>query len=376
MNKNFKIGAAVVVAIAVAALLIWRPWAGTASPDSVRIATNLPLSGFLSTYGEPVREGGQMALDDLESSDPKRAKLEFDWQDNASDPKAAVSVMQQQYLRAPDLYVSGVKPQAMAIADQISAKGTPHFIWIFDPFINKKSKNNLRTWVSYKIEAPVYIDFILSKKARKVAIVHFNLPHAIEEFEQIVLPALKKEGIDSLVESFNPGKEDFKEIAVKFRDYKPDVIVMNGFQEDMVRMVRAFRPFGLLKDGNNISCYDLLDAAKLLGADEMEGLRVVAPRFETRASDTKIAEWRDRFEKRFKKAPLYTHAYAYDMVLVINDAAKRLKLPATSEQWLDAIKKTDIAGVTGPLRFDDGGDLMTPVEAGVYRGGKLLPDRP
>jgi hypothetical protein len=58
---------------------------------------------------------------------------------------------------------------------------------------------------------------------------------------------------------------------------------------------------------------------------------------------------------------------------VIDDAAKRLKLPATSEQWIAAIKATNTQGITGSLKFDQDGDLLTPLEVGVFRGGKIVP---
>ena len=62
------------------------------------------------------------------------------------------------------------------------------------------------------------------------------------------------------------------------------------------------------------------------------------------------------------------------MITVIHDAATRLTLPATKEQWINAISATDAEGITGPLKFDEDGDLMTPVEVGVYRNGALKPD--
>jgi len=62
------------------------------------------------------------------------------------------------------------------------------------------------------------------------------------------------------------------------------------------------------------------------------------------------------------------------MIAAIEDAGTRLNLPATSTQWITALRATDIKGVTGPIRFDEGGDLVTPLEVGVYRNGKLVPN--
>ncbi len=343
--------------------------------NEVRIAANLPLTGDLAIGGASVRDGALMALEEMRKSDGKPVTLNFDWQDNAGDPKLAVSIMQKQYLNPPDIYVSGVKPQTMAIADQVRAKGTPHFVWIFDAFINKQSNNNFRTWVSYKVEPPIYLSYAQKMKPDRVAIVYVQLPHSVEEFETLVIPGLRSQGISKIYsEPFQYGKKDFKDVAVKVRNFKPDLIILNAFPEEMVALVRAFRPLGLIKDGNVICTYDMLDAGTILGADESEGIRVVAPLFVSRPDSARVRAFRASFEAKYKKEPLYTHAFGYDMALIIHDAAKRLMLPANHTAWIEALRATKIDGVTGPLTFDSDGDLITPQEVAVFRQGRPVPD--
>jgi branched-chain amino acid transport system substrate-binding protein len=338
---------------------------------SVRIACNLPLTGYFATYGAAVRDGALMAVSEIPA--PPVA-LDFDWQDNAGEPKTTVSIMQKQYLEPVDIYVSGVKPQTMAIMDQIAARGTPHFVWIFDPFINKNSKNNFRTWVSYKIEPRVYLDYAQSIAAKRIAIAYVQLPHTLEEFDQIVIPGLKEQGVvDLIVEKYDYGKKDFKDIAVKFSQFNPDLIILNGFQAELVALVRSLRPLGLIKENNTIATYDMLDAANILAADELENIRVITPLFVSRPDREQVRSWRERFKKRYGKDPIYTHAFGYDMASIIIDAAGRVKLPAAPEQWTQALKSTNIIGITGPLKFDAEGDLITPLEVGVFRNGKLVP---
>jgi len=342
--------------------------------EVVEIDANLPLTGDLAVYGTSVQDGAIMALEDLEAADSDGIQLNVDWQDNASSPQTAVSIFQQQFLTPPDIYISGVKPQTMAIKEQIDADGIPHFVWIFDAFINQNTQNNFRTWVSYKIEPPIYLNYAKSLEAKRVAIVYVQLPHTVEEFEQIVIPGLKEEGVNEiLVEPFDLSKGDFKDIAVKIQGFDPDLIILNGFQNQLVGLVRALRPLDLIQEGNTIATYDMLDASTILGEDELEGIRFVAPIFVTRPDRPEVLQWRERFKERYGEEASYTDAFAYDMVQIIYDAAKRLDLPATSEEWIEALRETDLEGVTGTLEFDDRGDLMTPLEVGVFRDGEPVP---
>src|SRR4051794_32137220 len=100
-NKKIGIGIGIVVVLAlgVGIYLNTRPSGNKAG--EVRIAANLPLSGDLATYGVSVRDGMTLALEALAKEDPAGPKLVFDWQDNASEPKTAVTIMQKQYLQPP-----------------------------------------------------------------------------------------------------------------------------------------------------------------------------------------------------------------------------------------------------------------------------------
>lgn len=370
-KKNTIIAAIVVVVIAIgAAIYFQKPGE---SSDSVRIAANLPLSGPLATYGVAVREGATMALEELSQS-PGAKTLTVDWQDNASEPKTAVSAFRKQVLSAPAIYVSGVKPQTMAIRDEISQMGVPHFVWIFDAQINRDSTNNFRTWVSYKIEPPIFKAYAERIGARRIAVTYVQLPHTIEAYEKILIPAFRESGIEVLAEPYDFGRTDFRDIAAKLNAFKPDLIILNGFQSDLVGLIRSLRPLDAINDGNTIATYDLLDAAKILGPDEIEGIRIVAPLFETRPDEPTIAEWRERFRKRFNKEPLYTHAFAYDMISAIEGAMNGETTPGSNEEWISALRAVDQPGVTGPIRFDSDGDMLTPLEVGVYRNGRLVPD--
>jgi len=374
-SKRRNLSIAIALAMLVIVFIAGSSCKSGGSKNAVRIACNLPMSGDLAVYGKAVQRGASLAVDDLKASDPNGPALDFDWQDNAGNPQTTVSIMQQQYLNPPDVYVSGVRPQTTAIWDQISAKGTPHFVWIFEMIVNAKSHNNLRTWVNFKLEPQAYLSYVDKQKPKRVAILYTKIPSYEDELQKIFIPGLKQRGInDILVEQYDFETSDFKSLALKVRDFKPDLIVLQGFQTHLLGLVRALRPYSLITDGNTIATYDMLDAATVLGPDELEGIRCAAPYFVTRPDRPEISNWRSHFTAKYNMQPLYTDAFAYDMAMIIHDAAKRLTLPANSDQWVNALRATNIQGITGQLKFDEDGSLITPVEMAVFRKGKPVPD--
>ena len=347
---------------------------------TVRIGCNLPLTGNLATYGEAVRDGVNLALDDIKTDNKsKKILLDFDWDDNGSQAKQAVDIMQQQFNigEKPDIYISGVKPQTMSIIDKVSEDKIPHFVWIFDAFVCEKYPNTFRTWVSYKQEPQYYLDYAKQRNAKKVAIVYVKVPHTDEEFNEIVIPGLKKMGIaekNILVDSYSWDRSDFKDIATKVDAFDPELIILNGFKGNLISLVKSLRERKLIENGNTICTYDLLDAAEELDSKLLEGLRVIAPIFDTRPNNDNLKNWKENFKTKYNRNPRYTDAYAYDMAHIIFNAAGRLNLPATNEEWEKAILETNTEGITGPLNFEPSGDLAISIERGIYLKGELLPD--
>ncbi len=362
-----------VTCVAVVIVILFGLKITAANRASVRIAANLPLTGDLAIYGTAISQGAKMAAEDLQHKDPNGPNLDFDWADNSGSARTAATVLQRQYLSQPDIYVSGLKPQTMAITDQISKKGTPHFVWILDIAINRKSRNNLRTWINFKLESDVFLAYIRSKHPKRVAIIYTNLPAPAEQYNQYIAPKLESDGIrDVLILPYDNNRTEFKDIAVRINDFKPDLLILSGWATQLVGQIRAFRPFSLIKPGNTLACLDMLEAARVLGPDEVEGIVVAAPRYLTQPNEERQQAWRKRFKARYGKEPTYHSAFAYDMVLMINAAGLQLTLPAKPEQWIDKIRATKVDGVTGALHLDDDGSLETIMEPAIYKNGKLI----
>jgi ABC-type branched-subunit amino acid transport system substrate-binding protein len=342
--------------------------------NPVVVAANLPLTGALAVYGNAVREGVEFASSNIPGA---ATRVRYSFEDNQSSNTQAVIALQRQVSLKPQVYMSGLKPQYMAIRDMAAKLGIPHFVWIFDGNIRPHHENNFRAYVNFKVEPPLFIDYALSRKATRVAIIYVQLPHTDEEYQQHIIPGLQRIGITIIkVEPYSMEKVDFRDIALRLRSYQPDLLILSGFQENLVGIVRAFNSQRMLHDGNAIASYDLLDAAPLLNPREVEGIRVSAPKFVLNAKDERVAEWTKQFNARFGKNPLYTHAYAYDVADAIDSAVSAAGRNCSSDSLTRALRTIDKDGITGKLRFDDSGDAVASVGVGVFRNGIAVPDSP
>lgn len=336
----------------------------------LKVAVNLPLSGSMATYGTAVQEGVSFALSDLESAGVATHNVSWDWQDNQSDIRTTTQNMAFQLRSKPEIYVSGVKPQIMAIARGIEAAGLPHFAWVYDANVRKIAQHTFRTWVSFAGEAELFVSTIISKRPKRLALIYVQLANTDEQYQELILPKLRAAGITEIsVQTYTPDKTDFRDLALRIRSFDPDLMVVNGFQENIIGMIRSFRSQNLIKNGNTIASFDLLDAAPLLPKESLEGILVSCPKF---LLSKEAANWKKRFEAKFGRAPLYTHYYAYDMARIIIDASRRAEDNSTPNDIERLIAVTEIQGVTGALSFDGSGDIKQGYEFGTFVDGKLV----
>lgn len=368
------IGVALVAVLLAVATLSTKPPEGD-KKQRITVAANFPLSGELAFYGQEIRDGLLLAVDDKASLLAGGTTIEFDWGDNRFTPKDAATVLQRQLQNPPTLYTSALKPQVMAVEKEVAAAGIPHLAWVLDLTPNPAgTTNNFRTWISFKLETDVFFEYAKSKVAKNVVLSYVSLPSSEAAYGKYLADRLRNElGANVVIERYNPdvGAGDFKNIAVRIASHKPDLVMINGFIPHMVGLIKAMRPLGIIKPGNTMAALDMLDAAGVLAPEESEGILVAAPPFIVNPSAEQKA-WATRFEQKYRRKPSHHAAFAYDAGLTIVDAATRLKLPASSQDWLAAILRTDIKGVTGPVRYGSDQSVITTLQPAIYRNGTLV----
>lgn len=337
----------------------------------VKVGCNLPLTGVLSVYGNSVRDGVLLGLTDLEDSLTSNSiNLNFDFQDNQGINRNALNIYQKHFISGVDIYMSGVTQQTMAILDQVASKEVPHFIWAFTPLYLEMGMHTFRTYVNFGVEADNYLKFIESKKPKRVAFIYVNISGTNIQFNEVVIPKIKEMGIDEIMsESYDISTSNYRDMAAKIRNFNPDIMIINGFKDNLIQLVKDFHSFDLFKNGNAMFAFDLLDAASDLDNKLIEGLYVTAPTYYLNFEIENVKNWNSRFFEKYKRMPLYTDAYAYDMTNIIFNAIKMLQKEEISLE--QALLKTNLTGITGPLRFQENGELIYSLEICKYVDGKL-----
>jgi branched-chain amino acid transport system substrate-binding protein len=377
MNKKVLVG---VIAVVVVALAGWwffgKEKENSKKATSIHVAVNMPMTGDLSIYGESVRDGINLAMDELKDSlDLYDIAISYDMQDNAGSAKNTVSIFKSQSIKGYDVYVSGITNQTLSILEDIKKVKKPHFIWSFYPLILKENENIFRTWVDYPKEAEYWKKYLKTQKpeAKRIACLYLDVVSIQELYNTLFIPSIKGDYEVVFSESFDIGTKDFKNLVAKLKQTRPDVIFINGWENHLTQIVREAINQGLKQDGNMVFTFDLLDAVKHLTEEQLNGLIANIPLYEIESAELKT-DWKARFKTKYNKEANYTNAYAYDYATIMFEIAKKYAQSGDSEFDINRyIGNIDQTGITGNLSFSKSGDLIGVYKTCKYENGQFVP---
>jgi len=333
------------------------------SADQVHIAMNMPLTGPIADAIVPYRNAFLMGLDDgAKEFNVPRDVFVTDIQDNAGEPKQAVTIMQKQFLDPVDVYISAASAQTAAIADEVDKKNVPHFMFAFEAYLTRGHENRLRINPHFKVAAPLYVKWVESRHAKRVAFVSLNWSSFQQMFGEIVIPELKKSGVEVMTEYFDMGTKDYNTLALKVADFKPDAIIVDGFAFHLQPLIGALRTLDLVHNGNTFAGLDFIELVynKTPGT-EAKGITYLTPDIGLPEGIKRAADWTSRFQAAYKMAPGSYGAYGYDTARVIVEAyAKNHKVTTAA---IRGVMPFD--GIVGKINLDKDNDIDGTMGIGV-----------
>jgi branched-chain amino acid transport system substrate-binding protein len=368
-NRNLII---VVVLVALAGGMFYAVKRPTGEAATTLLASlNIPLTGPISFPTKSFQEAALFAMEDL-SRTINPLPFELQWNDNTAKPATAATLAQQQSQSTAALFYIGYGAELEASVPVLEGSGKPIFAFSFQASATKHPLV-YRNIVSYKSEAPVFVEYAKKRKAQKIAAIYHDLPDTNEQFKQLVFPQLIASGIaesNILVFAHSLDRPDFRSLAAKVKAAAPDLIYISGFQNNLVPMIEALRVNGLIGDGNVIGTFAVLDLLSITSKESLNGIAVAIPSFMLTPS-SRAQEFQRKFEERFKRRASFNEFCGYDFILIMNDLAVRLGPNPTAQEVQAAVAATDFEGVSGRIHFDSEGDAIYPTGVAVFDNGLL-----
>lgn len=333
--------------------------AGVARADIV-IGLAIPVSGPVATIGDQVRNGATAAI---EAANAKGGvlgqKLVLDVQDDACDPRQAVSVANRFVDAHVDLVVGHVCSGASMAASNVYAEAGALMI---TPASNtaKLTERGLKTifrvcgrddqqgQLSAKVIAEGWHD-------KKIALLHDNSAFG-RGLAEATRDNLHKLGVtETIFDAITPGDRDYTAMIARLKSAGIDLVYYGGYQQEMGLLVRQANDQGYHPQFLGTSGIATREFAQIAGPASDGVLFTFNPDPRKQPNGMALAE---EFRQHNINPEGFTF-YGYTAVQVLTeaiDAAHSAKPSAVAA----ALRSDRFDTVIGNVGFDVKGDITAP----------------
>ena len=359
------------------------PAAAPAAPAAavVKIGHVGPTSGAIAHLGKDNENGARMAIEELNAAgvmiDGKKVTLELMAEDDAADPKQGTAVAQ----KLADAKVAGVvghlnSGTTIPASKIYSDAGIPQ--------ISPSATNPKYTRQGFKTAFRVVADdaqlggtlgkyAVGTLKGKSIAVIDDRTAYGqgvAEEFTKAVEGA----GGKVVAKEFTTDKAtDFNSILTTIKGKKPDVVFFGGMDAVAGPMLKQMKSLGIkakFMGGDGICSTELVK----LGGDAIADDQVFCAEAGGVEGEAKAGmdEFKAKFKTKFNVDVQVYAPYVYDSVKIM--VAAMVKAGSSDPaKYLPVLAATkDYAGVTGPITFDEKGDIKNgALTLKTVKGGKL-----
>ena len=343
--------------------------ASAQSADTIRFGASLPLTGALATYGKRVKDGYDFyarhvnALGGIDIGG-KKYKVDITYYDDESKTDTALKLYEKlitedhiKYLLGP--YGSGASMPTTALAARnhlpiVIAHGAS------TPIYNRGLKCVFGTLNTIEDYTDQIVKMSSEHKLKRLALINENALFAQLGIDAAAKQA-KKYGMEVVYnQNFPNPTADFSSLLIKIKEAKPDLIIAGGYNEGMVLLARQIKEVGVAPQ--------LL--AFLLGPTDPNFIPALKQAAENTLEPVQWepnAPWKDaifgytakQFAEVFQKEAGYWPDYHPPQSVAALEVYHHAFQKAGSlepEKVCDALAKTDIMTMYGPVRFNDRGE--------------------
>ena len=336
--------------------------------DEVKIGAILPMTGGAASYGEWMRNGMNIAIDEINKKWADR-KLLVIYEDSKSNPKDAVTAMNKlmsaDKVDAVMTTLTGVTNALAPIADQNKIVLTTSATL---PGITEQSKFLFRNATNLSSEISRLVEFS-SGKYKRAAVVWANLEWA-KWGKTAFTEGFKKRGGEVVEDQgFPADATDLRAQLTRIKAANPDVIVVLAYKTTGLVLKQA-RELGINAQFLGTLDFELpevIDIAKDAANSSIYTKAVFDPQNPASAA---MKAYATEYKKRYGSDAEVYGATMYDMLHMLAEAAKGKGNSEAIRTNLLAIK--NYPGASGATTFLPNGDVDKPVELKTIKDGKYI----
>ncbi|MCD4748959.1 MAG: ABC transporter substrate-binding protein [Thermoanaerobaculales bacterium] len=335
----------------------------------------LPATGPAGVYGESIESGMRLAISDARTKGELPVGFEVIWANSESDPDRAKEEFRRlvEVKGAKIMLGAATSDEAWALLPLLEDLNvvclSPS---ASTPGLTRESKLFFRIYPSDELEGQTAGKFMMDRLgASKVLLVAGNT-----EYVRGIEPEFRRQYEESLggsvVARVDLQDEDWTtQLHQALRRHQPKAVYLVGYSGEILEMIREIKKAAFSGRIVTTSAFYISEAIKNAGEDA-EGILFPLPPYDRTSDKEPVASFVIKYMDTYERAPDVFAAHGYDAMRVAIQVLTIANPPHTPE-----IKKalhfgvTDFMGVTGPILFDDYGDVKHYPKMFIVKDGQV-----
>ncbi len=336
----------------------------------------LPATGAAASYGESIESGIRLALADSRERNELPSGFEVLWADTGSDPDRAVAEFRRLVEEQDAKMVIGGATSAEAAA-MIPEADNLEIVCLSPsasaPGLARRSRYFFRIYPSDELEGHTAANF-LHERLGKHDVVLFT---GDTEYVRGIKPEFLKQYKDSLggnvVADIELDREGWKQNATEvLKTSGVEAVYAVGYAEEILEVIQFLDALGF--DGRIVTTSAFYSGQVIREAGAAaENVMFPLPPFDRTSEKEPVLSFVNKYMDTYQRAPDVFAAHGYDaMGLTIQ--VMNLANPPETMEILKALNfgVTEFMGVTGPILFDDYGNVKHYPMMFIVKDGQVL----
>lgn len=350
--------------------------ATAAMAEEFTVGAHMPLTGSLARSGAGFNEGVMTAVDVFNRTNGKH-RIKMATIDDESAPAKAVAAVEKLASQNVVAMIGGYGSNIIGPASDASNRLNLTYITaggVSDDLTKRGYKTFFR--INNTRGYQLALEKLISEVGAKSVSILYSTKEATSDLAKDVGKALEQKGVKVTLHAFDPAITDFKPIInkVKLQD-KPDVLMMSGYENDYVGIIRAAKV--LKPEIKSIVGVWSLATSKMASdfpdlMSNVIGTALLPFPVEYKTADGK--QFADTYKKLYNKDVDYLSQFGYVKALLLFEAIGRAADAGTLKKGgvADEMRKTNRETLIGKVTFDAHGDnLNFQHRMGQHQGGKI-----
>ena len=336
----------------------------------------LPSTGAAASYGESIESGIRLALADARTQEQIPEGFEVVWADTGSDPERAVAELRTMASEHDVKMVIGGATSAEAMA-MLPELDDLEIVCLSPsasaPGLASRSRMFFRIYPSDELEGHTAGNFLYERLGKHRALLFTG----DTEYTRGIKPEFLKQYEESLggtvVDTVTLTEDGWRERAATVLDRKSvDAAYVIGYAEEILDVVLFLHERGFA--GRIVTTAAFYSGQVIREAGEAaEGILFPLPPFDRTSEKEPVLSFVNRYMDTYERAPDVFAAHGYDAMglgIRIMNVAK----PPETMEILKALSfgVSEYMGVTGPILFDEQGDVKHYPKMFIVKDGQVL----